>query len=294
MTILDEIVASVREDLEISRRRLPPARLRELALQVTPPADFAAALRPIVRGLPGPPRIIAELKKASPSRGVIRRDFGVISLARELAAAGAAALSVLTEPRYFQGSPEYLRAAAGNVAIPVLRKDFIIDEYQLYEARAWGASAVLLIAAALPPAEFARLQRIARELGLDVLAEVHNEIELEMVLDLGADIVGVNSRNLKTFEIDAALARRLLSQLPPQVIRVAESGVRTAEDIRRLQEAGADAFLVGETLMRAASPGRALARLLGNAGDGDGRPESAGAPGGKALRMLSLGMGVFL
>jgi len=286
MTILEEIIASVRRDLELARIRMPETRLAEFARDVPRPADFAASLRPAGDGRP---RIIAEIKRASPSKGMIRPDFGVVSLARELAQAGAAALSVLTETRFFLGSPEYLRAAVANVAIPVLRKDFIVDRYQLYEARAWGASAVLLIAAALEADAFTRLLREARDLGLDVLAEVHDERELDLALESGADIVGVNSRNLKTFEVDLNVTRRLLQRIPDGIIRVAESGVRTADDIRRLQDAGAHAFLVGETLMRAPSPGAALAELLGRS-ETDPRRSAAGT----VRRAVASGLGILL
>lgn len=260
MTILDEIMARTREDLEISRLRLPEERLRGQALETEVPFDFTAALRAV----PGrPPRVIAELKKASPSKGLIRPDFGVVSLARELDQAGAAALSVLTEPRYFRGSPEYLRAAVGNVGIPVLRKDFVMDPYQIYEARAWGASAVLLIAAALPPPEFAALHRLARDLGLAVLSEVHTDDELRRVVDAGAEIIGVNSRDLRTFKTSLDTTLELVAAIPKDRIAVAESAIRTADDIRRLRAAGAQAFLIGETLMRAEHPGEKLKELMG-------------------------------
>lgn len=264
MNILADIIAHTREDLEISRLRVPEELLREHALATEVPFDLAAALR--AGGPAAPPRVIAELKRASPSKGLIRADFGVVSLARELAQAGAAALSVLTEPRYFKGSPEYLRAAAGNVAIPILRKDFIVDPYQVYEARAWGASALLLIAAALPPVEFQALHALARECGLAVLAEVHTADELAWVLDSGAEIVGVNSRDLRTFGTSIDRTAELVARIPAGVVAVAESGIRTAADIRLLRQAGAGAFLIGETLMRAARPGQALAELLGTPG----------------------------
>jgi indole-3-glycerol phosphate synthase len=263
MNILADIIARTREDLEISRLRVPEALLREHALGTEVPFDLASALRS--PGPAAPPRIIAELKKASPSKGVIRADFGVVSLARDLARHGAAALSVLTEPRFFRGSPEYLRAAAANVAIPVLRKDFLVDPYQVYEARAWGASAVLLIAAALPPPEFRALHALTDELGLAVLAEVHSADELAWVLDAGARIVGVNSRDLRTFATSIEATAELIARVPASCIAVAESGIRSAADIRLLRAAGAQAFLIGETLMRAARPGEALAELL--AGD---------------------------
>lgn len=266
MGILEQILERTRADLErrLAQGEAPAAPTARTTPRVEP-GRFAAALLP----LPGrPPRVIAELKRASPSRGLIRPEFCPGELASELESAGAAALSVLTEPHFFKGSPENLRSAAGAVSIPVLRKDFIVHEVQLAEAAEWGASAVLLIAAALTPAEYGRLYRAARSAGLDVLSEVHDQAELEMVLAEGAQIVGVNSRNLRTFRTDLDLAAELLSRIPADVTRVAESGIRTGADLRRLRQAGADAFLVGESLMRAPSPGAALRELLAEAGEG--------------------------
>lgn len=253
-TILDTIVAKNRECFDRS-----PARRRELekaAAGRTRRHSFAEAL--------AAPRInvIAELKKASPSKGVIRADFPVAELARELEQAGAAALSVLTEPHYFRGSTEYLRIAAENVRIPLLRKDFIFDELQILEASACGADAVLLIAAALDRIQMKDFHQSARALNLDTLCEIHDERELDMVMDFDAGIVGINCRDLKTFRIDHALTRRLLARIPSGKIRVAESGIRDHTDIVNLRNAGADAFLIGETLMRTAHPGEALRELI--------------------------------
>lgn len=259
MTILDTIIAHTRRDLDTARRMMPPERLEQHASELPPPPDFAAALRQR-----GPrPNVIAELKRASPSAGLIRRDFGVVSLARELEAARAAALSVLTEVRFFRGSPTYLRAVAANVGIPVLRKDFIVDEYQVYKARTLGAAAILLIAAALPSADLRRLYELAGQLGMQVLVEVHDRAELEDLLaSFTPEVIGVNSRNLKTFATDLDAMADMLALIPDSSVRVAESGIRTAEDIRRMSDRGADAFLVGETLMRAERPGVALEELL--------------------------------
>ena len=268
-TILDEIVARIRDDLRDAKQRVPEERLHELAARSGTCRDFAAALRP---GAGGAPRIIAELKRASPSRGLIREDFEPLALSRELVEHGAAALSVLTEVRYFQGSPHYLQAVAADTSVPVLRKDFIVDSYQLYEARAWGADAVLLIAAALDAAAFRELHCLARPLGLGVLAEVHNRDELHVALDAGADVIGVNSRDLRTFKTDLDSTARLLSEIPDSVVAVAESGINGPADIAAMRRAGADAFLVGEVLMRAPSPGKALDELLS---DDDAK---AGAP----------------
>lgn len=260
MTILDEIIAKNRVALEKTKLAVPFLRLRKQAVQKPVPHDFAAALR----ARPGlPPRVISELKKASPSKGLIRAEFAPEALARELDAAGAAALSVLTEPFFFHGAPEYLRTAVANVKIPVLRKDFIFDPYQIYEARAWGASAVLLIAAALTPAEFARLHAVAKGLGLAVLSEVHDAKELEWVVDSGAEIIGVNSRDLRTFKTSIETTMELIAKIPKDRIAVAESAIRTAADIRTLAGVGAQAFLIGETLMRAEHPGEKLKELMG-------------------------------
>ncbi len=258
--ILDEITARTASDLQALKERVSEELLCRHARNALPTADFRAALQR--RHGDSAPRIIAEIKKASPSKGIIRRNFEVVQLARELAANGAAALSVLTEQHYFQGGFRKLRIAADVAPIPILCKDFIIDPYQIFEARVFGADAVLLIAAALDAERFKELRAEAGELGLAVLAEVHNEAELDMVLTAGADIVGVNSRDLKTFTTDLGLTDKLLRTIPENVVRVAESGINRPEDIVRLSEAGADAFLIGESLMREASPGRQLRQFL--------------------------------
>jgi indole-3-glycerol phosphate synthase len=206
--------------------------------------------------------IIAELKKASPSKGLIRPNFSVAELAKEMEAAGAAAISVLTEAEFFQGSLENLRNASAAVRLSCLRKDFIVDEFQILEARANSADAVLVIVAALTQSEFTALVRCARSLKLDVLCEVHDEDELRRALDAGCDLIGVNTRDLRTFKVDPQTAFRLAELLPENVIRVAESGIRSTEDISRLRAAGYQAFLIGESLMRAENPGEALRGLL--------------------------------
>jgi len=263
MTILDKIISRTRDDLQQARQRVPEAVLRDRAEHAGRGRDFAAALR---RAPEGPPRVIAELKCASPSRGVIRDRLEVTALSRELAAAGAAALSILTEVHYFRGSPAYLQRARAAVDIPLLRKDFIVTAYQLYEARSLGADAALLIAAALDVPEFVALHREAERIGLAVLAEVHNRDELRTVLDAGARIVGINSRDLHTFNTNLRTTETLLAEIPPGVIAVAESGVRSPEDMTRLAGAGAQAFLIGETLMRAPAPGARLRELLETCG----------------------------
>ncbi|MDD4736197.1 MAG: indole-3-glycerol phosphate synthase TrpC [Kiritimatiellae bacterium] len=259
-TVLDRIVRAVSAHLAEEKKVTPLDILIGRAEGLPKAPSLAGALRE--RCDAGRCGVIAELKRGSPSRGLIREEFPVEELAVELEAHGAAALSVLTEPDFFLGSPDYLLRAVRRVAIPVLRKDFIVDEYQLYQARIWGASAVLLIAAALSPARFASLHRQAKALGLDVLAETHNEEELAVVLDGGAEIIGVNSRNLKTLEVDLSVAERMMSKIPNKLLRVAESGVKNAADMRRLREAGVDAFLVGEALMREEHPGCALQKMM--------------------------------
>jgi indole-3-glycerol phosphate synthase len=209
--------------------------------------------------------VIAELKKASPSKGLIRGEFCVEELAKELEAAGAAALSVLTDEEFFQGSLGNLRDASAAVRVPCLRKDFIVDEFQLLEARANSADAVLLIVGALSQPELMEFTLGARSRGLDVLCEVHDEEELQRALDAGCDLIGVNTRDLRTFQVDSETAFRLADRLPKNVVRVAESGIRSGEDVARLRAAGYQAFLVGESLMRAERPGETLRELIASA-----------------------------
>jgi indole-3-glycerol phosphate synthase len=213
--------------------------------------------------------VIAEIKKASPSKGLIRKDFDVDWLARRYADGGAAALSVLTDEPYFQGSLRNLELASAAVVLPCLRKDFMIDEYQIVEARAHCADAILLIAAALTDQEMKRFSTSAKGLELDVLVEVHTGGELDRVLDAlgetGADAIGVNNRDLKTFDVRTETSLELVSRIPPAVARVAESGISSTKDIERLRDAGFEAFLIGESLMRQPDPGAALAALLSGA-----------------------------
>jgi len=260
-THLDEILVSTRRDVELRKQTADvPGLERRAALHT--PRGFAAALRE--RSETGT-AVIAELKKASPSRGLIRADFPVASLAGMLANAGATALSVLTEARFFQGSLSNLEHASAAVSIPCLRKDFIVDEFQILEARAAGADAILLIAAALDDANLRELTRAAKSHGLDVLCEVHNGEEAARVLDLGCDAIGVNNRDLKTLQVTLNVSLELAQHLPLGVVRVAESGIDTAADIARLRAAGYQAFLIGESLMRQPNPGEALAALLASA-----------------------------
>jgi len=254
--ILDDIVNARRDDVARAKRATPLAVLERQPRYAEPRRGFAAALRA------RRPAVIAEVKKASPSKGVIRADFDPLAIARAYAGAGAAAISVLTEERFFQGRPEYLEAIRGAVDLPLLRKDFVFDPYQLAEARAWGADAVLLIVAMLDGAQLDELHAAATRLGLDVLVEAHTDAEVERAVAAGATLIGVNNRDLKTFVTTLATAERLRPLIPAATLTVAESGIETAADIARLQAAGYDAFLVGESLMRAADPGAALRALL--------------------------------
>lgn len=258
---LEEIVAA-------SRKRVAAAKsasdLRALAAkaEAQQPRGFARNLR---RVAPVGVAVIAELKKASPSKGLIREDFPVAELARELEQAGAAALSVLTDQQFFQGSLENLELASQATSLPCLRKDFILDDFQLLEARAYGASAVLLIVAALPQSELENLHRAAGQFGLDVLCEVHDAAELQRAVDAGCEVIGVNNRNLHTFRVDLNVSLELAARMPAGALKVAESGIEAGDDIARLRQAGFDAVLIGESLMRAPRPGDALRELLASA-----------------------------
>ncbi|HEV2273599.1 MAG TPA: indole-3-glycerol phosphate synthase TrpC [Acidobacteriaceae bacterium] len=255
---LDRIVAITRLGVQ---QRKASARIDELerAAALHRPRGFARALRQRANAEPA---IIAELKKASPSCGLIRKDFDVPFLASSLAGGRAAALSVLTEEQFFQGSLRNLTLASEASGLPCLRKDFIIDEFQILEARAHRADAILLIAAALEDAELRQLTTKAHGLGLDVLCEVHTSEELERVLDLDCDAVGVNNRDLKSFEVRLEVSLDLAPRLPAGAVRVSESGIESANDLKQLRDAGFDAFLIGETLMRQSDPGSALQTLL--------------------------------
>ena len=268
--VLDRIIAATRVRVAEARRVADLGELERRAERHVPRGFRRALENPHPVSPKGgetrmvQPRIavIAELKKASPSKGLIRADFRPADLARELEAAGAAALSVLTDEEFFQGSLGNLREASATVSIPCLRKDFIVDEFQVVEARANCADAILLIVAALSSAELVTLASAARGHGLDVLCEVHDGEELQRALDAGCDLIGVNTRDLRTFEVSLDTAFRLAEKIPAGVVRVAESGIHSAADLQRLRAAGYDAFLVGESLMRAVRPGEALRELL--------------------------------
>jgi len=255
--ILDDIVRDKRADLEAVRVRVPVAALRDRPLFHAPRQPLRPALEAHRRA------IIAEVKKASPSRGVIRPDFDPVRIATSYAANGATAISVLTEERYFQGHLDYLAAVRGAVAVPLLRKDFLFDTYQLYEARAYGADAVLLIVAILSDTLLRELLRLADELNLTALVEVHNRPELDRALDSGTRLIGINNRDLHTFHTTLATTEALLPAVPPEACVVAESGIDTIADLERLERGGVHAFLIGEALMRAPDPGARLRTLLG-------------------------------
>ena len=256
-TVLEQILAATRVRVDAAKRGADLRELERLA-ESHVPRGFRRALARRDRI-----SVIAELKKASPSKGLIRAEFDVASLAGELQAAGAACLSVLTDEEFFQGSLGNLRVASGAVQIPCLRKDFIVDEFQILEARANSADAVLLIVAALTDLDVGRLARAARAWGLDVLCEVHDASELQRAVDAGCDLIGVNTRDLKTFQVDLGTALEMAASFPAGVVKVAESGIHSAEDVGRLRAAGYEAFLVGESLMRAERPGAALRELVG-------------------------------
>ena len=261
MTVLAEILAATRRRVAECRSSVD-VRALERQAEAHVPRGFRKALENA--GKSGP-AIIAELKKASPSRGLIRSDFDPAAFAKQLAQAGATALSVLTEEEYFQGSLENLRVASRGTPLPCLRKDFIVDEFQLLEARANNADAILLIVAALEQPQLASLAERAAALQLDVLCEVHDEEELGRALDGGCELIGVNSRDLRTFKVDLGTAFRVADLLPYGVVAVAESGIENGADIARLRAAGYDGFLIGETLMKVDSPGEALKKVLADA-----------------------------
>ncbi|TWT30367.1 Indole-3-glycerol phosphate synthase [Posidoniimonas corsicana] len=256
-TILDKIVATKRDEIARAKVDRPADRLRAAIADAPPVRDFFAAL-----AAPGPIKLIAEVKKASPSAGLIRDDFDPVSIAKTYEAHGAACLSVLTDQQYFQGSLDYLRDVREAVGLPCLRKDFILDEHQLLEARAVGADAALLIAECLTPDELRRLHDAALELGLTPLVELYDPENMKSVVAAGAKLIGVNNRNLHTFEVDLQHTVRMREQAPADCVLVGESGIRTNDDVRLLSTAGVDAILVGESLTREPDIGAAVDRLL--------------------------------
>ena len=258
--ILTRILLAKATEVEVAKAQRPLAAIVEEARGQSPPRDFVGALRAklAVRET----AVIAEIKKASPSRGVLRAAYDPAAIAERYQAGGAACLSVLTDRDYFQGAPEHLTAARAACSLPVLRKDFVIDPYQVAEARAIGADAILLIVAALDDAQLAGLEENATSFGLAVLAEVHNAEELRRALSLRTPLIGINNRDLKTFEVRLETTLDLLPQIPPERIAVTESGILGSGDVARLRSAGVQAFLVGEAFMRATDPGAALAALF--------------------------------
>lgn len=259
--ILDKIIAVKREEIAEAIKRKPLAVMREDAESRVLTRDFVGALRAKISA--GKPAVIAEVKKASPSKGVLRADFIPADIAQSYAEHGAACLSVLTDRQFFQGSVDYLKQARASCALPVLRKDFMVDAYQVYEARVMGADCILLIAACLDDAQMKALEALAFSLDMAVLVEVHDEAELERALKLRTPLIGINNRNLKTFEVSLDTTLSLLGKVPADRLLVTESGISTPADVKRLREAKVNAFLVGEAFMRADDPGVALAQLFG-------------------------------
>jgi indole-3-glycerol phosphate synthase len=258
--ILKRILARKVEEITERSARVPLAELSARVADLPPTRGFAAAIEAKVEA--GLAAVIAEVKKASPSQGIIRTDFDPAAIARSYEAGGAACLSVLTDADFFHGSEAYLQQARAACALPVLRKDFTIDVYQVYEARAIGADAILLIVAALGDAALLELALLAAELDLDVLVEVHDEGELERALDIPAPLIGINNRNLRTFETSLDTTLHLRGRVGDERVLVTESGIHTPGDVARMREAGVAAFLVGEAFMRAPDPGTELARLF--------------------------------
>lgn len=259
--ILEKIVATKREEIAVAQKRVPLAAMRQDAESRLLTRDFVGSMRAQI--IQGRAAVIAEIKKASPSKGVIRADFMPADIAQSYAEHGAACLSVLTDRQYFQGAPDDLKQARASCGLPVLRKDFIVDPYQVYEARAMGADCVLLIAACLDDAQMADLEAVALGLNMAVLVEVHDRDELHRALRLRTPLLGINNRNLRTFEVSLDTTLGMLADVPADRLLVTESGMRARADVERMREAGVHAFLVGEAFMRAPEPGVALAELFG-------------------------------
>ena len=261
--ILEKILATKRREVEAAKAAVPLAALERAAREASPPRGFAAAIQ--ARVAAGKPAVIAEIKRASPSKGLIRADFDPARIAASYAANGATCLSVLTDREYFGGSREDLQAARAACALPVIRKDFIVDPYQVVEARAWGADCILLIMDAAPDARLAELERLAQSLGMDVLVESHDSGQLERAFGLKTPLVGVNNRDLRSFEIRLETTLELVDRVPAGRILVTESGIATPEDVERLRRMKVGAYLVGSAFMAADDPGRELSRLFSGA-----------------------------
>jgi indole-3-glycerol phosphate synthase len=260
--ILNKIVDVKREEIAAAQKKVPLAAMRADAESRVLTRDFEGAMRRKIAA--GRSAVIAEIKKASPSKGLLRADFIPADIAQSYAEAGAACLSVLTDREFFQGQPDYLKQARASCDLPVLRKDFMIDAYQVYESRAMGADCILLIAACLDDAQMADLEKIARSLDMAVLVEVHDPAELDRALKLRTPLVGINNRNLRSFEVSLSATLDLVKELPADRLLVTESGIATAADVKTMRDAGVNAFLVGEAFMRADDPGEALAALFGS------------------------------
>jgi indole-3-glycerol phosphate synthase len=259
--ILNKIVEVKREEVAAARKKKPLEAMRADAESRVLTRGFEAALRAKIAA--GRAAVIAEIKKASPSKGVLRQDFMPADIAQSYAEHGAACLSVLTDRQFFQGAPDYLKQARASCDLPVLRKDFMVDPYQVYESRAMGADCILLIAACLDDAQMADLEAIARSLDMAVLVEVHDAAELERALRLKTPLVGINNRNLRTFDVSLDTTLGMLPRVPADRLLVTESGILGPADVQRMRQAGVHAFLVGEAFMRAPDPGVALAELFG-------------------------------
>lgn len=258
--ILNKILNTKRAEVSAAKTERPLLQMQAEAVEGPPLRDFVGAIR--ARIAAGRPAVIAEIKKASPSKGVIREDFQPAAIAASYAAGGAACLSVLTDRQYFQGCPAYLRAARAACDLPVLRKDFMIEPYQVYEARAMGADCILLIVAALDLPRMRKLEAIAQGLGMAVLVEVHDGAELDLALQLDTPLIGINNRNLRTFEVSLDTTLNLLPRIPQQRIVITESGIFTPADVALMRQQQVHTFLVGEAFMRAPDPGMELARIF--------------------------------
>ena len=261
--ILDKIITVKREEVAVLIQQKPLAAMRADAESRVLTRDFVGALRSKIAS--GKPAVIAEVKKASPSKGVLRADFVPADIAQSYAESGAACLSVLTDKHFFQGSVEYFKQARASCSLPALRKDFMVDAYQIYESRVMGADCILLIAACLDDAQMKDMEALALALDMAVLVEVHDAAELERGLMLKTPLIGINNRNLKTFDVSLDTTLGLLSRVPSGRLVVTESGISTANDVKRMRDANVHAFLVGEAFMRADEPGEALAVLFGPA-----------------------------
>jgi indole-3-glycerol phosphate synthase len=258
--ILNRILQRKVEEIEVCKRQTPLDQLRQQISTVSAPRGFIGSLRD--KQSSGLSAVIAEIKKASPSKGVIREDFDPVQIAKSYADGGAACISILTDRDFFQGRDDYLVAARNACALPVIRKDFIIDAYQVYEARRLGADCILLIVAALDDKTLKNLYHLSSDLGMDTLVEVHNQHELERAMRLDLDILGINNRNLHTFETNLSTTLELLYQLPETCLVVTESGIHTCKDVQLMRDHGVDSFLVGEVFMRAEDPGAELQALF--------------------------------